>query len=620
MFTDVDYSNPDYVIFYLSNGCQIQVPTWSAFESLRQYCEQMNSDIQALQAIVNAIENNDFITGVNTIYEEGKEAGYVINFSKGGSITIYHGKDGEHGHTPSLGVEAIDGVYYWTVDGYLLLDGNGNMIVASGTTPQMMIQDGSWYVSYDNGQNWNYIGQATGDQGPQGNPGGNGTDGTTPLLRIEDGNWYVSYDGGYNWDYVGQATGNPGDQGPQGNTPYFMIQDGSWYVSYDGGYNWDYAGQATGDQGPQGYPGENGIDGITPQFMIQDGNWYVSYDNGYNWNYVGQATGNPGEQGPQGDSMFWYVDYTSSNEYVYFYMTDGNVIQLPTWYAFESLRQYCEQMNQNIQAISSIVDALQNKDHLENITPIYDEYGNQIGYQLYFSMSGYVSIYNGQDGHTPAIGVSVDAEGNYFWTLDGELLLDQNGNPIPAEGKNGAAGENGITPKLKIEDNYWYISYDNEKTWKKLDRATGKDGDAFLKSVTEDSRYVSIVLADGTEFRIPKFEEPAIDMTLTKVSGNSVIFNGKVNRTSLDLKVTVYYSTYPDLTVYKHVGSASKTEFDGDEFTFRVNGLVEKTQYYFFTEVVYKGTKTYSEIGSFVTGETDAYIDWEDGENIEGEI
>ena len=167
------------------------------------------------------------------------------------------------------------------------------------------------------------------------------------------------------------------------------------------------------------------------------------------------------------------------------------------------------------------------------------------------------------------------------------------------------------------------MSYDNGGSWNKLDKATGadgKDGDAFFKSVTEDEKYVTIVLANGTEFRVPKFEEPAAAISLAKVSGNAAMFNGTVNRNSLDLKVTVYYSTYPNISVYKHVGSVSVTEFTSEEFTLKVSGLVEKTQYYFFTEVTCGGVKTFSEVDSFVTGETDAYIDWENGDNIEDEI
>ncbi len=40
----------------------------------------------------------------------------------------------------------------------------------------------------------------------------------------------------------------------------------------------------------------------------------------------------------------------------------------------------------------------------------------------------------------------------------------------------GKDGVDGVTPQLKIEDNYWFVSYDNGATWTKLGKATGNDG------------------------------------------------------------------------------------------------------------------------------------------------
>ena len=33
------------------------------------------------------------------------------------------------------------------------------------------------------------------------------------------------------------------------------------------------------------------------------------------------------------------------------------------------------------------------------------------------------------------------------------------------DGKNGADGKDGLVPKLKIENGYWYVSYDGGATW-----------------------------------------------------------------------------------------------------------------------------------------------------------
>lgn len=44
------------------------------------------------------------------------------------------------------------------------------------------------------------------------------------------------------------------------------------------------------------------------------------------------------------------------------------------------------------------------------------------------------------------------------------------------DGEDGTPGQDGITPQLKIEDGYWYVSYDNGSTWTRLSKATGEDG------------------------------------------------------------------------------------------------------------------------------------------------
>ena len=52
-------------------------------------------------------------------------------------------------------------------------------------------------------------------------------------------------------------------------------------------------------------------------------------------------------------------------------------------------------------------------------------------------------------------------------------MLDDNGEKIPVTGED---GEDAITPRLKIEDGYWFISYDGGLTWTRLGEATGEDG------------------------------------------------------------------------------------------------------------------------------------------------
>ena len=121
-----------------------------------------------------------------------------------------------------------------------------------------------------------------------------------------------------------------------------------------------------------------------------------------------------------------------------------------------------------------------------------------------------------------------DADGIYYWTLNGEWLLDDAGSKIKAEGADGSDGTNGsngtdgITPKLKIEEGYWYVSYDNGTSWTKLGKATGadgsdgldgvngEDGDNIFSSVTQDDEYVYFNLADGTIITLAKQDKENI--------------------------------------------------------------------------------------------------------------
>ena len=229
------------------------------------------------------------------------------------------------------------------------------------------------------------------------------------------------------------------------------------------------------------------------------------------------------------------------------------------------LEELCKEMNTNITSLQTIVSVLQSNDYITGIVEIKKN-GEVIGYTITFGKHDPITIYHGEDGKdgqdgangsssTPVIGVAKDTDGVYYWTLNGEWLLDDNGNKLPVSGTNGKDGENGadgkdgqdgsngqdgtdgkdgqdgvdgkdgVTPQLKIEDGYWYISYDNGETWTQLGKATGEDGkdgqngsngtdgkdgkdgqdgDSMFQSVTQDENYVYFTLADGTVIKIAK--------------------------------------------------------------------------------------------------------------------
>lgn len=323
-----------------------------------------------------------------------------------------------------------------------------------------------------------------------------------------------------------------GKDGKDGSTPIIGVKqdtDNFYYWTLNGEWLLDANGNKIKAQGP------DGKDGITPQLKIENDYWYISYDNGASWTLLGKATGENGkdgqngadgtngEDGKDGDSFFQSVD-TSNSEYVVFTMADGTQIQLPTWYAFEQLRSLCNQMNTNITSLQSIVNALQNNDYISSCMPLMED-GVQIGYTITFAKSGSIVIYHGKDGEdgingidgaTPIIGAKYHIDNILYWTINGEWLLDENGERVPVHGKDGENGKDAITPQLKIEDDYWCISYDNGATWQQAGEATGEDGDAFFQSVTQDEDYVYLTLSTGEQIDVPKHHPLSVTFTETE--------------------------------------------------------------------------------------------------------
>ena len=232
------------------------------------------------------------------------------------------------------------------------------------------------------------------------------------------------------------------------------------------------------------------------------------------------------------------------------------------------LELLCSQINTNITGIEKIVQALEQKDYVTGVTPVKMN-GQEIGYNITFSKSGTITIYHGkkgtngqdgqdgQDGHAPQVGVKLDTDGIYYWTLDGEWIIvdghklrvegrdGQDGRPgqdgqdgqngqdgKPGEngqdgqpgqdGKPGQDGQPGITPQLRIIDGYWEISYDNGKEWTQLGKATGndgqpgadgQDGDSLFQTVTVGETTVTFVLKSGETIILPK--EKSQELTIS---------------------------------------------------------------------------------------------------------
>lgn len=204
------------------------------------------------------------------------------------------------------------------------------------------------------------------------------------------------------------------------------------------------------------------------------------------------------------------------------------------------LEEICKKLNLDIINIQSIITALETNDYIVSASPLVD--GS--GYTFIFKSGKSIVIYNGKDGvdgidgTIPTISVMKDVDGIYYWTINGEWLL-VNGNKVKA------SATDGITPQFKIENDYWYVSYDNGNSWEILGKATGNnglngtDGDAMFKSVYIKDGYVCFELNDETStiIRIPLMKEGNLLITSEKEGTIAKLISSEEMRTTTELTI-----------------------------------------------------------------------------------
>lgn len=284
----------------------------------------------------------------------------------------------------------------------------------------------------------------------------------------------------------------------------------------------------------------------------------------------------------------------------------------------QNLEKLCSEMNTNISSLQTIVTAISNNDFVTDITPLVEN-GVEVGYTITFSKSGSVNIYHGKngkdgvdgkdgkdgkdgvdgkdgaDGSTPVIGVKQDEDGLWYWTLDGEWLLDDNGDKVRAsaidgtdgqngaDGSNGANGANGVTPQLKIQNDYWYISYDNGSTWNRLGKATGQDGKDGKDGKDGVDGHDGLDGTDGTDgkdgtsfFKSVEVKDTTIELTLNDANGTKIILNRVLplsisfydsdleNKNLIDINKPVVVNTNSNISVYFEVTADAAAEISID--------------------------------------------------------
>ena len=184
----------------------------------------------------------------------------------------------------------------------------------------------------------------------------------------------------------------------------------------------------------------------------------------------------------------------------------------------DKLTQLVNDLNTNVTSLTKLVQAFQQENRIEKIVQV------EGGYDIILADGkGTLPIRNGEK---PSIGITLDEDGIYYWTVDGEFMLD-NGNKIPAT----------IAPEFKVEDgSFWFRVNGGE--WAKV--AGSDSGIGLIKDIVESEESVTFILSEGGEIVITKVQAFRLNIDINEagiMSGTSVSVPYTITSGDTDTKV-----------------------------------------------------------------------------------
>lgn len=169
----------------------------------------------------------------------------------------------------------------------------------------------------------------------------------------------------------------------------------------------------------------------------------------------------------------------------------------------EGLKDWQKIVDSNIEALHTLVNVT---GCVVETTPIVLG-GETIGHTIWTANRTPVTIYKGKDDAMPMISLTQNGDKKWYWTLNGKLIKDVQGNPVCANGH--AAGEYVPKPQLKagvnmtvdtentpIDKKAFYMSIDDGKSWITVPRPDKGNGYAPFARVIDKESSVEILMND----------------------------------------------------------------------------------------------------------------------------
>lgn len=163
-----------------------------------------------------------------------------------------------------------------------------------------------------------------------------------------------------------------------------------------------------------------------------------------------------------------------------------------------ALQELVATVNKEINDLDKIVSAL---DTTHTIKPeTFQE--TEDGYEVSFNDGTKIFVPYGKDGEDGEtlipVGVLQEEDSLYYWQVNGEWLLDDEGNKIRA------GATDGLVPQIKVEEGFWWVSVDGGKTFDKIASCEEMNGVGVFSNIEKrNANTLVLTLTDGTTIEIP---------------------------------------------------------------------------------------------------------------------
>jgi len=180
----------------------------------------------------------------------------------------------------------------------------------------------------------------------------------------------------------------------------------------------------------------------------------------------------------------------------------------------ESIDDNLFSVQTSIATYYSMLKRVNENDFIVEVIPLKEE-ARIVGYYLTFSKGEKLTLFfgkdgekgepgkdgeDGADGYSPELKLVKYRDGNSYWTVNGILLVDSSGNKIAAN------GDDGSSPRLKLDGKIWMISYDGGTSWAALGSSVMVSVSVFKYAEMADEGKVDVYLQDGEQFSIPVYK------------------------------------------------------------------------------------------------------------------